>query len=76
MLNPYLKIGISHPYQLDESIFIYRDISCIFSFIFQFSMKFFQANRIAPDGMQHFAAAHLGLFCLQMSHKKDAILIW
>ena len=30
MLNPYLMIGISHPYQSDESTFIYRDINCIF----------------------------------------------
>ena len=34
MLNPYLKMGISHPYQWDESTFIYRDISCIFYFFY------------------------------------------
>ena len=34
------------------------------------------AIRIAPDGMPHFAASHLGLFCLPMSHKKDTRLIW
>ena len=33
-------------------------------------------KRIAPDGMQRFAASHLGLICLPMSHKKDARLIW
>ena len=38
-------------------------------------MKFMPANRIAPDGMPHFAASHLGLFCLPMSHKKDTRLI-
>ena len=76
MLNAYLKIGVSHPYQLDDSTVIYRDISCIFSFLFHFSMKFFQANKIAPDGTPRFSAAHLRLFCLPMSHKKDAILIW
>ena len=26
--------------------------------------------------MPRFAASHLGLFCLLMSHKKDALLIW
>ena len=26
--------------------------------------------------MQHFAASYLGLFCLPMSHKKDARKIW
>ena len=35
-------------------------------------MKFLQANRIAPDGMPRSAASHLGLFCLPMSHKRDA----
>ena len=34
------------------------------------------ANRIAPDGTPHFAVSHLGLFCLPMSNKKDARLIW
>ena len=33
------------------------------------------ANGIAPDGKPRFAASHLGLFCLPMSHKKDARLI-
>ena len=41
-----------------------------------FSMKFLSTNRIAPDGMPRFAASHLGLFCLPMSHKKDARLTW
>ena len=36
----------------------------------------FRLNRIAPDGTPRFAASHLGLFCLLMSHKKDARLIW
>ena len=39
-------------------------------------MKIVSANRIAPDGTPRFAASHLGLFCLPMSHKKDARLIW
>ena len=47
------------------------------SFLFHFSIKFtFQANRIASDGTPRFAASDLGLFCLPMSHKKDARLIW
>ena len=37
-------------------------------------MKFLHANRIAPDGTPHSAASHLGLFCLPMSHKRDARL--
>ena len=42
-------------------------------------MKIMSANRIAPDGTPRFAASHLGLFCLPMSHKKEieeARLIW
>ena len=59
----------SHRYQLGESTFIFWDIRCVI-----FSMNFLQANRIAPDGTPRFAASHLGLFCLPMSHKKDARL--
>ena len=39
-------------------------------------MKIVGANRIAPDGTPRSAASHLGLFCLPMSHKKDARLVW
>ena len=34
------------------------------------------SNRIAPDGTPRFAASHLGLFCLPMSHEKEARLKW
>ena len=34
------------------------------------------ANSIGRDGTQHVAASHLDLFCLPISHKKDARLIW
>ena len=61
---------------MDESTFIFRGIRSDFSFLFHFSMKIMSANRIAPDGTPRFAASHLGLFCLPMSHKKDARLIW
>ena len=71
-----MKNGLSHPYHLDESTFIFRGIRSNFSFLFNLSMKFMPANRIAPDGTPHFAMSHLGLFCLPMSHKKDARLIW
>ena len=39
-------------------------------------MKIMSANRIGPDGTLRFAASHLGLFCMPMSHKKDVRLIW
>ena len=71
-LNPLVTNGISHPYHLDESIFIFKGIRSNISFLFHLSMKFTPANRKAPDGTPRFAASHLGLFCLPMSHKKDA----
>ena len=41
----------------------------------QLSMKILSANRIVPDGMPRSASSHLKLFCLPMSHKRDARLI-
>ena len=58
------------------SPFHFKGHRCIFSILFNFSMNILKANRIAPDGTPRFAASHLGLFCLPMSHKKDARLIW
>ena len=52
-----------------------RSSGVIFTFLFHFSMKFMPVNRIAPDGAPRFAASHLGLFCLPMSHKKNARLL-
>ena len=43
--------------------------------LFQFSMKLMSENRKAPDGTLHLGASYLGIFCLPMSHKKDARLI-
>ena len=40
------------------------------------SIKFVKTNRIAPDGTLRYAASHLGLFCLPMSHIKDVRLVW
>ena len=74
ILNPLVTNGLSHFYHLDESTFILRGIRSIFSIFF--SMKFIKANRIARDGTPRFAASHLGLFCLPMSHKKYTRLIW
>ena len=44
----------------------------IFHFYFIFNEIPVLANSIAADGTPHFAVSHLGLFCLPMSHKKDA----
>ena len=75
LFNPYVTYGISHPYHLDESTFIFGGIRGNFSFLFHFSMKFMKENLIAPDGTPRFAVSHLGLFCLPMSHKRDVRLI-
>ena len=69
-INPYLTNGFSH-HHLDESTFIFRGVRYDFYFLSHFSMKFLNANRIAPDGTPHFAVSHLGLFCLPMSHKRN-----
>ena len=74
LIYPYLTNGFSHQYQLGESTFISRGVRSEFYFLSNFSMNFRQANRIAPDGPPRSAPSHLGLFCLPMSHKKDARL--
>ena len=76
VVNPLVTNGLSHSFHLDEYILILRGIRSNFSFLFYCSMKIRIANRIAPDGTLRFAASHLGLFCLPMSHKMDAGLIW
>ena len=48
----------------------------IFKLYSIFSKKILYANRIVPDGTPRSAASHLGLFCLPMSHKRDARLKW
>ena len=42
-----------------------------FKFSCKFLIKILLANKIAPDGTPRYAASHLGLYCLPMSHKKD-----
>ena len=75
-LNPLVTNGLSHTYQMDEFTFIFRGSgSDFFLFLFHFTMKFVSANRRARDGTPRFAASHLGLFYLPMSHTKDARLI-
>ena len=49
-LNPLVTIGFSHTYEMDESAFIFRGSGSDFAFLFHFSIKFMEANRIVPDG--------------------------
>ena len=74
LFNPYLTNGFSHRDHLGESTFILRGVRSDFYFLSYFSIKFFQANSIAPDGTPRSAASRLGLCCLPMSHKRDARL--
>ena len=67
--------GFSHHYQLGESTFIFRGVMSDFYFLSHISMKFLCAKRIAPDGTLRSVASHLGLYCLPMSHNRDARLI-
>ena len=75
LINPNKPNGLSHPSQMDESTFSFRGVRSVFSFLFNFSIIFLKANRIAPDVTPHNAASHLGLFCLPLSNTKDARLI-
>ena len=43
----------------------------IFPFFFHFSLKIL----LATDDTPRFAASHLGLFCLPVSHKKDDMYV-
>ena len=80
--KPIINNGLFHPYHLNESTFIFRGIRSNFSILFHFSMKFLQANRIAPDEtppaaasqLPPSAASQLGLFCLPVPHEKDSRL--
>ena len=77
-------LQLTHLYRMDIPIpiiwmspfsFLGTSDKSIFSFLFHFSMKIMSANRIAPDGIPRFAVSHQELFCLPMSHIKDARLI-
>ena len=47
----------------------------MFHFIFiSFFDEIHKSKQNSPDGTPRSAASHLGLFCLPMSHKKDAML--
>ena len=71
-----MKNGLSQPYDLDESTFVFRGIRSNFSILFHFAMKFMKTYRMSPDGTPHNAGSHLGIFRLPLSHKKVARLIW
>ena len=67
--NPYMTNGLFRPYQLDESVFNFRGVWCIFSVLFYFWKKFMLANSGDPDQTVRSVASDLGLHCLPMSQK-------
>ena len=54
LFNPYLPSGLSHPYQMDESISRFRGVPVYLSFL----LKFLYANSADPDQTPHY-----GLHC-------------
>ena len=59
-INPYLRSGICHPYQLDESTCHLRAIRYLVSFSFYFEYDFQLANSIDPDQTSRSAASWSG----------------
>ena len=52
-INTFVTNGLSHPYHLDESTFIFRVIRSNFSFLFHFWREFISANRISGASKQN-----------------------
>ena len=75
LFNPVKLNGNSLYYYLEQSISVLRDVGWYFSFLFKMKENIIEANSGDPDQMPHSAASDLGLHCLTMSHKKDALLI-
>ena len=65
IFTPLMTNGLSHPYHLDESTFIFRGTGSIF-------FSFFDENHVSKQNSQRWDAA----FCSPMSRKKDVRLIW
>ena len=63
--NQFMPNGISHRYQLEQSISVLRDVRWYFSFLFNLNRKLCKQT-----------VETLGLHYLPMSHKKDARHIW
>ena len=71
--NPSMLNGISHPYELDESISNLRLLGSKFQFLSNFKSTF-RKQTAEPDQTLRFAASDLALHCLTLSHKKDVWL--
>ena len=72
-LNPFMPNGISHPYQLNESISVLWDVGWYFSFLFNFNREFCKQTvetLIRRSVWQRLAASDLVLHCLPMFQKR------
>ena len=70
-----MQNGISHRYQLEQSISVFREVRWYFIFI-QILIEKYASKQYDPDQTPHFVASDLGLHYLPMSHKKDARRMW
>ena len=71
--NPFMPNGISHRYQLEQSISVLRGVRWYFSFFSSFNRKLCkQTFHQTP----HSVASNLGLGYLPMSLIKNAWHIW
>ena len=57
-IYPLATNGLSHPYQLDESIFNFRGVRSVFVFIF---ISFFDANHVSKQNSSRLDAASCGV---------------
>ena len=69
-----MSSGLSHPYQLSGSTFVFRGFRSNFSFLFHFFDENHVSKQNSPswDAASFFVASHLRLFCLTLSHKKNS----
>ena len=77
LINPYVTNGLSHPYHLDESVFVFRGSGSIFLFLFHF----FDENDVSKQNSPRWDAAFCGvtsgaILCVYVPQKGRSMLIW
>ena len=72
LFNPFKPHGISHCYQLDQSIYVLRVFLMVIFYIF---IQISKANSGDPGQTPHSVVSDLDLHCLPMPHKKNTRLI-
>ena len=66
--------GIFDCYELDKLVSNFRVVWWLFFILFKFKRNI--CKQTMKNLIRQNAASNLGLHCLQMSHKKDAMLIY